>query len=102
LTWPSGDAIVEWKAKVFLVKGRRTMKIERVKTQGEGRLLDSFEKGDCVRLVSERIGDSGPFIGHVYIVGAVGGRRLAINLSDGSHRGEGVFVLEPNAKVVIG
>ena len=75
------------------------MKIERVRTQGEGQQLDSFERGDCVRLVVDVV-DAGSF-DYVYIVSSFNGHRLAINLSDGCHRELGKFVLEPNAKVVI-
>lgn len=76
------------------------MKIESAKTQGEGQSLDSFNNGDCIRLVDNGLSEL--FLDSVYIVGTSGEGRLAINLLDGCHRREGGFVLEPNAKVVTG
>ncbi len=64
----------------------------------KGHLLGHFTHGDCIRLVSG--GD--PCVDGLYIVAACkGGGYLAINLVDGCHRDVGMFVLEPNAKVVI-
>jgi hypothetical protein len=77
------------------------MKIDDPKKSKQvGALLNSFALGDCIRLVSD--GGSTSSLGYVYIVAGVGDAdRLAINLSDGYRRDEGLFVLEPHAKVVI-
>jgi hypothetical protein len=73
---------------------------DRKKPEPEGEPLSSFRTGACIRLVRDS-GES--FLGRVYIVAAVGdAKRLAINLSNGCHRDQGRFVLEPRAKVVIG
>lgn len=76
------------------------MKIEELKkSKPKGALLDSFNPGDCVRLICS---GSKPRLGAVYIVSSVGRElRTAINLSDGDYRSAGRFVLEPTAKVVL-
>jgi hypothetical protein len=68
------------------------MKIERgEKSKPKGGPLSSFDGGACVRLVSG---------GALYIVTLINGR-TAVNLLNGDYRTQGLFVLEPNAKVVI-
>ncbi|MHC4511783.1 MAG: hypothetical protein ACYTAO_23000 [Planctomycetota bacterium] len=74
------------------------MKIDDKKTCAEGHPLTSFSRAQCVRLVAD---ESNRYIGSVYIVCTVGRQPVAVNLSDGRYRSTGLFVLEPNAKVVI-
>lgn len=77
------------------------MKIDDPKWKSAGgNPLSSFDTGACIRLVQD---DTEMFVGAVYIVCDIEEKgRLAINLSRGTYRDDGLFVLEPNAKVVIG
>ena len=75
------------------------MKVEKDVQKKKGQLLNSFTRGDCIRLVDDV---SGVCLDRVYIAAAApAGKLLAINLEDGCYREAGRFVLEPRVKVVI-
>jgi hypothetical protein len=71
--------------------------IEEIRQSNDGKPLDMFRGGDCIRLVYTSFIPDKDRIGDLYLVGTV---NKAYNLQSGVSRTEGLFVLV-NAKVVV-
>ncbi len=74
------------------------MEINDRATLPSGRPLDSFKPSDCIRLVG---GAADCYLRRLYLVAFVDERKIAVNFAYGGFREDGLFVLEPTAKVVI-
>lgn len=73
------------------------MEIDDKWTPNVGHPLAAFRHGDCVRLVESV---DRRCVGLLYLVILVDGEKLAANLTAGSVRTDGKFLLVPHAKVV--